>query len=849
MKLLKILLLITIPFTLNAQEFKFGEFDFQRKINLPNNVREILSIIDLNNDGKDDLIVSQGDSKDVAKIEIYINLGDSKFSKILDNQLNSFDLVNNKDIRFHYVNLSGNNRDIIITSREVNVFYKSNGEEGFDIGQPIFSSGTSLIDLEAISYKGKRVMLASIIFPNSTYYNYRFELDEFGKLTKSMVNPFNFGDEYYFNKSLDIDNDGNSDLLVFSDSNKVSVYMNNGVGEYTISSLFNLPSIEKINYIDINNDEFIDFYIQYFKKDTTLFLSYINDQKNGFQLDSNYIVEIPKFFKDHILEDYNKDGKFDVTLIENNFPGQNFETFVSDVNSKTYKSINIQYFDNIDNYIFNYDNENNNDILLHIKSNGGNSSFDFLKNENGFFKSISLNPLSWERLHINRRLSNELDVLDYNNDGFEDIMVWEPQSSIYDSVKILKVYLNNGKGQFYQGFALSEPQDKQITYKNWADFNGDGLLDLVVGVFDNTEFANVRPIVYLNNEAGILNSFENSFVKGNYFGSGEFENVHPGDINADGKIDLISFFEELGFVYFENNNNSRLVKKGNTIINNSQFRSLLLSDLDNDGDSDIIFFDSKGDNNTKISVEINDGNGNFTAVSQNLFSNLDYTNILLKDFNNDKLMDIVVINEQKQSSTVTIYKNEGNDEFTKLELSFLSIYENINLDFADLDLDGDLDFGLFAYNRTTRLYNKALYINDGTYNYESKFNENINTSYIGKLILKDIDNDKYPDWISQHNNQIDIQKNLYNSTTFVSEAHNSNYLIYPSPFTNSVNIKSKKDLAINSVRIYDLEYKYLIEYKINSNEAELDLNLNTGVYFFELLLLNGQKEIIKVIKE
>ena len=75
--------------------------------------------------------------------------------------------------------------------------------------------------------------------------------------------------------------------------------------------------------------------------------------------------------------------------------------------------------------------------------------------------------------------------------------------------------------------------------------------------------------------------------------------------------------------------------------------------------------------------------------------------------------------------------------------------------------------------------------------------------------------------------------------------------MYPNPFKDTVNIASVEYLEAVSFSIYDAAGVHLIERTalLVNGKATIDLfNFSSGVYYFKILLSNGDNEVHKAIK-
>jgi hypothetical protein len=388
----------------------------------------------------------------------------------------------------------------------------------------------------------------------------------------------------------------------------------------------------------------------------------------------------------------------------------------------------------------------NNDGFLDImcSSYGLNDQLQFFLNntKGGFVNKTSTSGLQGQFGGLN------LIHADYDNDGFEDVLVlrggwWDKVGEIPNS--LLK---NNGNGTFTDvtikaGLLSLNPTQVGA----WADFNLDGHLDLFIG--NETKFGKRdHPCeMYVNNGNGTFTNVAKKLG----FGFSEFvKGAVWGDVNNDGLPDL--------YVSIMGDKNKLFLNKGGKNINDWQFEDIAskagvtepinsfpcaMFDFNHDGLQDIFVSGYSVDRLTKVSEDmanelrgnkpiaatpklyINKGNNTFTDYSKEagFEKKVCYTmGMNYGDLDNDGWLDLYLGTGAPDYSTIVpnrMFKNATGKKFNEVTYSggFGQLQKGHGIAFGDTDNDGDQDIYVVlggAIEGDT--YNNELFENPGNAN-------------------------------------------------------------------------------------------------------------------------------------
>lgn len=317
-------------------------------------------------------------------------------------------------------------------------------------------------------------------------------------------------------------------------------------------------------------------------------------------------------------------------------------------------------------------------ISLQVKDGGGRTS-SLTK------KQLEVYAVKFEENKLGLDYQNNWQFFDADMNGKLDLVSGSDFSN--PNYNIFGILEGNGQGK-YTKVGRTYNSDLNPTYIHFIDFNMDGLPDFV----------------------GRTN-------KGNLFINGD-------DFDFEYNTEIFTALDSKGQNIFANNL---------SFWDNVNGKSIQWIDMNNDGYPDIV----SSVYNSSSGVYLNSGdNKNFTRL--NVPSQITYGTSL--DINKDGFYDI--IDRDSQNGKVSVYLNNGNSQFTKIQTPI--VFYNQITDLPDLNNDGYPDFIKFDSDAKTL----NCYLGDASYTYNSQpveiklpTDQWLNRGYS----IYDVDNNGYPD--------------------------------------------------------------------------------------------------------
>lgn len=248
---------------------------------------------------------------------------------------------------------------------------------------------------------------------------------------------------------------------------------------------------------------------------------------------------------------------------------------------------------------------------------------------------------------------------------------------------------------------------------DWGDFDNDGDLDLVVTGRINPDVKEVR--IYENEGDGSFSDI-NADLEGISEGS-----VKWADFDGDGDLDLAAVgwnsLEEPTATIYENEGGGTFTPI-DANLEGVTYGSADWEDYNDDGNPDLIITGADDGLTPTTTLYRNEGDGTFTPVDANLMGvwkgSADWA-----DIDGDGDSDLVITGRDREDFPITVlYENEGNDTFTQVGADIMGVYGNSSSHFGDYDNDGDPDLLISGWNANIEPAT-VIYENTGDNNFEA----------------------------------------------------------------------------------------------------------------------------------
>lgn len=328
--------------------------------------------------------------------------------------------------------------------------------------------------------------------------------------------------------AVDIDADGDLDIVVAREFQTNAILVNNGRGVFTDESRERLPEAtrdsEEVVAVDFDDDGAVD--LMFVSEDDAVHEFYLNDG-NGFFLDASDRIPVTSVANAAVVMDVNGDDRPDVVLGNN---GQNIVLVNDGAGGFVDETIGrLPMVDDVTQDIEIGDVDGDGDVDMVVANEGVN--FVLINDGVGRFADAAGLPT----VRTETRMANLGDV---NGDGtpdlfFSNVSVFMPGVDPQN-----RLYLNNGAGLFDDVTDDRLPPDSGQSFESkLLDVNADGAPDLIIGDTNNLGGPGTAPLrVWVNDGEGVFEDRSSDALpaqaRGNVF------SIAAGDFNGDGVEDF-----------------------------------------------------------------------------------------------------------------------------------------------------------------------------------------------------------------------------------------------------------------------------------------------------------------------
>lgn len=421
---------------------------------------------------------------------------------------------------------------------------------------------------------------------------------------------------------------------------------------------------------------------------------------------------------------------------------------------------------------------------------------------------------------------------DFNEDGRPDLAIVNEISVDY------RVFLNNGTNYDTMYSIYPVPGGSYPSPSEGADFNHDGIIDIVIGNAANTVLSAFMGTGNAHFQTGVSYTAGN-FVRGvsivDFDGDG-----HDDVVTANRGASNISLFKNPGTGIFSAPVNINTVGNGET--------GVMIADANNDGIPDA-FIGCFASN--EIVLMLGDGNGGFIFSSRKTLNGPPWA-IAVGDINKDGNVDVAAALSSNNRIGVLFGDGAGG-------LGTTTNYNSGNFPLAiDIgDVDGDNDLDLIASNYGAGTF--SVFGNNGTGGFTNT-PITLPASQAGSCItVLDRDNDGDMDLagIDEVDDLLFIFNNGPVNIEPVSNEVPTSFVLsqnYPNPFNPETKIKFEiPDEGLTKIIIYnDLgkEVQTLLDQELSKGIYELTWDASafeSGVYFYKIQsgdFVNSKKMVL-----
>lgn len=812
---------------------------------------------DIDGDGDEDLLVTGYTNSNQRIAKLYKNDGTGMFSEV---QGTPFDGVSFSSVAFADVD-NDNDQDVLITgyndnNQRISKLYLNNGSGIFSLaaGTPFQGISFGSVAFADIDNDGDQDVLITGENTSEQPIAKLYLNNGSGSFTELTGLPFE-GVSYSSIAFADIDNDGDKDVFITgkkSYSVDISkLYRNNGNGSFSVVASPTFQGIYSgaVAFADINGDNDQDLlfightttYAQpvaklYSNNGSGVYTEVINPTLTGNRTGAIAFMDIDNDGDQDIVTSGMNSLNSAVSKLYRNDGNGIFTDTSTPFIEVSYSAV---VFEDIDN-------DGDQDVLVTGTDNFNQGITTLYKNDGtGIFSQILNTPF----IHVRR---GKIAFADIDNDGDQDVFITGGDNTTNQA--IARLYTNNGSGIFTEiPGTIFTPVIGDIAF---ADVDNDGDQDLFI-TGGNSNLPTSK--LYLNDGTGNFTVSSATFAQV-FYSSAAFA-----DIDNDGDLDLIlagsqstSTTSSITKLY-RNNGSGMFTEVSGTLFEPMNTGDLAFADVDNDGDQDVLISGRSNSSQSVTRLYLNDGTGNYTADATNSFPGSYFTSIAFSDVDNDGDQDVLITGYTILNQPATkLYLNDGSGLFTLYSnVPFTHVSAGSGV-FADIDNDGDQDV-LITGDKQAKLYKNI-----------TCFSVDPSTTVSGNVITAnepgalynwlDCNNNYLPVGVTTQSFSPSVNGNyaveimqpggcvVRSSCVQISElgiqspGTDDEFLLFPNPVDHLVTVKAP--FPVDYYSVLDIQGRIVKEGPMNNDTIDLS-DMESGSY---LIHLKAEKqEVIKPI--
>lgn len=508
---------------------------------------------------------------------------------------------------------------------------------------------------------------------------------------------------------IDLDNDGDKDLVVGCNSGALTYYQNTGTASSPAWAIDNnkftgvsVSSYAAPAFADLDGDSDYDLIIGDLYGNLKYYRNIGSRTNPSWSYDSSMFSGIDVgSYASPTFADLDNDGDLDMTVGESSTIKYYKNTGTATSPVWTLDATVLSGISPATNNSPRYedlDNDGDLDLLIAYR---GSTIICYKNIGTPSSPSWSWNTSLISGLYPYYSEDNGIAIADLDNDGDRDIII---------GASDLIFYLNTGNAAT-PSWIISNPYIKGFdvgtnSTPTLVDINNDGLKDVFIGNYDGTLYC------FLNKGSATSPIWAIVNTQVATIDAGSYSSPAFADLDADGDSDLVigEYYGNLKYYQNTGSANSPIWTQDNDLflgIDAGSYSSPTFADLDNDGDMDLVIGESYGG----LKYYINTGTSTSPAWSVNttLFSAIDAgwdSKPAFSDLDGDGDLDLVVGNDWGQ---LYYYENIGTSAAPSFRYdysAFSGYYFSSDTApaFADVDGDGKNELILGNYNGTLACY-------------------------------------------------------------------------------------------------------------------------------------------------